>query len=120
MVRVGKLSPGEFIATIFAMGGGSTDAAVTVTAVTGAGKINWSAQLPSNITPPSIYSASVAPGKPWVAVGLGDGQVFVVRGRDGTIIGTIDGQRLFREVVRARENAGGDPRLGVPAQDGAR
>lgn len=73
MIRVGKLSPGDSISTIFAMGASSTDAAVTVTAVTGAGKIHWSAQLPSNITPPSIYSASVAPGKPWVAVGLGDG-----------------------------------------------
>ena len=117
MVRVGKLSPGDSISTIFAMGASSTDAAVTVTAVTGAGKINWSAQLPSNITPPSIYSASVAPGKPWVAVGLGDGQVFVVDGRDGTIIGSIDGQSLFPEVVWATDKAGGDPRLVVSTHD---
>ena len=117
MVRVCKLSQSDPVAMIFAMSARPADSAVTVTALTGAGKINWSAQLPSKIRPPSIYSASVAPGKPWLAVGLGDGQVFVVDEGHGTIIGSIDGQSLFPEVAWVTDHAGGNPRLVVSTHD---
>ena len=74
---VGKLSESDRTATIFAMGAKQTESAATVTSLSGAGKVNWSVQLPSNITPLTIYSASLASGRPWLAVALQGGQVYV-------------------------------------------
>jgi hypothetical protein len=54
MVRVGKLSETDPTATIFAIGAKPTDQAATVISLSGDGNVNWSVQLPSNITPPSI------------------------------------------------------------------
>ena len=117
MVRVAKISPSDAAPTIFAMGARPTESMVTVAALSGTGKIEWTTKLPSKTTPPSIYSASVAPGKPWVAVGLGDGQVFVVDTGQGRIAASIDGQSLFPEVNWVTDRAGGDPRLIVSTHD---
>jgi hypothetical protein len=73
--------------------------------------VNWSLQLPSNITPPSIYSASLAYGTPWLAVALQGGQVYVVDAKQGTIIGSIDGQSLLGEVGWIEGKDGAAPRL---------
>jgi hypothetical protein len=113
MVRVGKLSDSERTATIFAVGAKPTDSAATVNSLSGDGKINWSVRLPSNITPPTIYSASLASGRPWLAVALLGGQVYVVDAKQGTIIGSIDGQSLLPEVGWVAGEDGAAPRLVV-------
>ena len=116
MVRVGKLSESDRTATIFAIGAKPTDQAATVTSLSGDGNVNWSVQLPSNITPPSIYSASVAYGRPWLAVALQGGQVYVVDAKQGTIIGSIDGQSLLPEVGWVAGKDGTAPRLVVSTE----
>jgi hypothetical protein len=113
MVRVGKLSETDRTATIFAIGAKRTESAATVTSLSGAGKVNWSVQLSSNITPPYIYSASVAHGRPWLAVALQGGQVYVVDAKQGMIIGSIDGQSLLPEVSWIAGKDGAAPRLVV-------
>jgi hypothetical protein len=116
MVRVGKLSESDRTATIFAIGAKPTDEAATVTSLSGDGNVNWSVQLPSNITPPYIYSASVAHGRPWLAVALQGGQVYVVDAKQGTIIGSIDGQSLLPEVGWIAGKDGAAPRLVVSTE----
>jgi len=113
MVRVGKLSETDRTATIFAIGAKRTESAATVTSLSGAGKVNWSVQLSSNITPLTIYSASLASGRPWLAVALQGGQVYVVDAKQGTIIGSIDGQSLLPEVGWVAGKDGAPPRLVV-------
>ena len=46
-----------------------------------------------------VYSAAIAPGKPWLAVSLEGGQVFVLDAAQGTIIASIDGQTRLPEVA---------------------
>jgi outer membrane protein assembly factor BamB len=111
MVRIGKLSESDRTATIFAIGAKPTDQAATVTSLSGDGNVNWSVQLPSNITPPSIYSASLAYGRPWLAVAQQGGQVYVVDAKQGTMIGSIDGQSLLPEVGWIAGKDGAPPRL---------
>jgi hypothetical protein len=113
MVRVGKLSETDPTATIFAIGAKPTDQAATVISLSGDGNVNWSVQLPYNITPPSIYSSSLASGRPWLAVSLQGGQVYVVDAEHGTIIGSIDGQSLLPEVGWIAGKDGAPPRLVV-------
>jgi len=116
MVRVGKLSGSDGAATIFAIGAKQTDPAATVTSLSGDGNVNWSLQLLSNIERPSIYSASVAYGRPWLAVALEGGQVYVVDAKQGTIIGSIDGQSLLPEVGWVAGKDGTAPRLVVSTE----
>ena len=116
MVRVGKLSDSNRTATIFAVGANQTDSAATVSSLSGDGKINWSVRLPSNITPLTIYSASLASGRPWLAVALLGGQVYVVDAKQGTIIGSIDGQSLLPEVGWVAGEDGAAPRLVVSTE----
>lgn len=116
MVRVGKLSDSDRTATIFAVGANQTDSAATVSSLSGDGKINWSVRLPSNITPLTIYSASLASGRPWLAVALLGGQVYVVDAKQGTIIGSIDGQSLLPEVGWVAGEDGAAPRLVVSTE----
>jgi hypothetical protein len=116
MVRVGKLSESDPTATIFAIGAKRTDPEATVTSLSGAGKVNWSVQLPSNITPLTIYSASLASHRPWLAVALQGGQVYVVDAKQGTIIGSIDGQTLLPEVGWIAGKDGAAPRLVVSTE----
>jgi hypothetical protein len=98
---------------MFAVGAKVTDSTAIVTSFSGVGKINWSVRLPSKITPSSIYSASLASGRPWLAVEMGDGQVFVVDTRDGTIVGNIDGQSQWPEIGWVADEHGASPRLAV-------
>jgi hypothetical protein len=116
MVRVGKLSDSDRAATIFAIGAKQTESAATVTSLSGDGNVNWSVHLPSNITPPYIYSSSLASGRPWLAVALQGGQVYVVDGKQGTIIGSIDGQTLLPEVGWIAGKDGAAPRLVVSTE----
>jgi len=50
----------------------------------------WGLEL-SAVTP-FVHTAEVAPGKPWLAVGIRDGQVYVIDTDHGAIIARIDGQ----------------------------
>ncbi|HYR90961.1 MAG TPA: hypothetical protein VE422_43280 [Terriglobia bacterium] len=72
--------------------------------------------LPSNITPLTIHSASLAADKPWLAVALQGGQVYVVDAKQGTIIGSIDGQNLLPEVGWIAGKDGAAPRLVVSTE----
>ena len=87
-----------------------------MSSLSGDGKINWSVRLPSNITPLTIYSASLASGRPWLAVALLGGQVYVVDAKQGTIIGSIDGQSLLPEVGWVAGEDGAAPRLVVSTE----
>src|SRR5262249_11916482 len=113
MVRAGKLSESDRTATIFAIGAKPTDPAATVTSLSGSGNVNWSLQLPSNIMPASIYSASLASGRPWLAVALQGGQVYIVDAKQGAIVGSIDGQSLLPELGWIAGKDGAGPRLVV-------
>jgi hypothetical protein len=94
MVRVGRAPAPDMSETMLAAGaptgaaGGNT---ASVAALSGTGVPRWSVQLPSN-TAPSVYSATASETKPWFAVGLQGGQVYVLDIGTGAILATIDGQ----------------------------
>ena len=70
----------------------------------------------TTITPLTIYSASLASGRPWLAVALLGGQVYVVDAKQGTIIGSIDGQSLLPEVGWVAGEDAAAPRLVVSTE----
>src|SRR5207244_7334268 len=98
-IFLSKLSPNDGGATILAIGTQTPGLTVAVNAVSSDGKTRWSAALQSNINPAMVYSAAIAPGKPWLAVSLEGGQVFVLDAAQGTIIASIDGQTRLPEVA---------------------
>ena len=55
MIRVGKLSENDRTATIFAMGAKQAHSTAMVTSLSGAGKVNLSVGLPSNVTPVTVF-----------------------------------------------------------------
>src|SRR6266516_1174130 len=107
-ILLSKLSPNDGAATILAIGTQTPGLTVAVNAYSSDGKTRWSAAVQSNIYPAMVYSAAIAPGKPWLAVSLEGGQVFVLDAAQGTIIASIDGQTRLPEVAwvtRANKSA---------------
>jgi hypothetical protein len=94
VVRVGRAAPADTSDTILTAGtpsGATGGNSVSVAALSGSGAIKWSAQLPSNAAP-SVYSATPSESKPWVALGLQGGQVYVLDIATGAVIANVDGQ----------------------------
>ena len=93
MVRVGRASTSNTTETILAAGTSAvvSNNMVSVAALSGAGSIKWSVQIPSN-SAPSIYSAAASENKPWFALGLQGGQVYVLEIATGAVLASIDGQ----------------------------
>jgi hypothetical protein len=94
MVRVGRAAAPDMSDTILAAGatrGVAGGNAVSVAALSGTGASRWSVQLLSN-TAASVYSATASETKPWFAVGLQGGQVYVLDTGTGAVLATIDGQ----------------------------
>ena len=99
MVRVARPSNDPAAALILATGSAANAPAIKETAIaalTGDGAKRWSITLEGD--GPSVYSASVAPGKPWLALGMQSGQIYVVDIERGTVIGQGDGQGVMPDV----------------------
>ena len=114
MVRVGKLSEKDKAATILVVGpaldGGANAKTVILTALSGDGAKKWSQELPAG-TPPHVDSADMAPGKPWLAVGMRGGKVHVVDLEKGEIIASVSDQGMAPEVGWATSKDSGAPLL---------
>ncbi|HZI50447.1 MAG TPA: hypothetical protein VFE29_01375, partial [Terriglobia bacterium] len=101
MVRVGRAGASDTADTIVAAGaasGPTGSSAVSVAALSGTGAIKWSVQLDSSTAPPSVSSATVSESKPWVALGLQGGRVYVLDLGTGAVIAQTDGQGLRPQV----------------------
>jgi hypothetical protein len=70
---------------------------VAVAALSGTGSIKWSVQLPSNIRG-YLVSTTVSETRPWVALSLRGGQVYVLETGTGGVIAHIDGQGEWPQV----------------------
>jgi hypothetical protein len=116
-ILLSKLSPNDGAATILAIGTQTPGPTVAVNAVSSDGKTRWSAALQSNINPAVVYSAAILPGKPWLAVSLEGGQVFVLDAAQGTLIASIDGQTRLPEVAWVTTANKSDSRLIVSTHD---
>jgi len=93
MVRVGRASTSDTTETILAAGSSSVvnNDVVSVAALSATGSIKWSGQIPSNSLA-SVYSAAASENKPWFALGLQGGQVYVLDIATGAVLASIDGQ----------------------------
>jgi hypothetical protein len=104
MVRVGKLSEKDKAAMIVVAGSrlglGGNQKTVNLTLMNGQGEKKWSLELPAG-PPPNTYSAQLASGKPWLAVGMQGGQVHVVDLEKGEIIASANDQGMTPEVAWA-------------------
>jgi hypothetical protein len=85
-----------------------------IAALAGNGAKKWSVTLESGRS--SIYSASVAQTRSWLAAGMRDGRVYVIDIDRGAIIGQVDGQGLMPDVVWVNSKESGPPLLIVSAQ----
>jgi RNA polymerase sigma factor (sigma-70 family) len=114
MVRCGKLSDQDQAATILvagpALGAGGNPKTVILARMSGAGAKTWSLQLPAG-SPPSVYSAQLAPHQPWLAVGMQGGPVHIVDIEKGKIIASVKDQGLIPEVAWVSGTDAGTPLL---------
>ena len=112
MVRVGKLSKDDKDATIIVAGTAHFAAAALktdmITALSSDGTTRWTLHLPDGAQS-HVESAALAPGKPWLAVGMRDGKVHVIDAEKGAIIGSADKQGMTPEVGWAVGNPPGSP-----------
>jgi hypothetical protein len=111
MVRVGKLSKDDKDATIIVAGTAHVAAApktVMITALTSDGMTKWAVHVPAGAQP-HVDSAALAPGKPWLAVGMRGGLVHVIDADKGAIIGSAEKQGMTPEVGWAAGNPPGNP-----------
>jgi outer membrane protein assembly factor BamB len=101
MVRVRKISPKDKTATIFVAGPaleeGTDSKKLVLNALAGDGTQKWSLELPAKEAL-HIDSAALAPGKPWLAVGIRGGQVHVVEIATGQVICSVNDREPFCEV----------------------
>jgi outer membrane protein assembly factor BamB len=116
MVRVGKLSEKDKQATIFVAGstqvpGEKTETAMVI-ALSGDGTQKWKLKLPAGARS-GVDSASLAPGEPWLAVGLRDGNVYAIDAENGSIIATASDQGMVPEVGWMARKAPGKPLMVV-------
>jgi hypothetical protein len=114
MVRIGKLSEKDKAAMIVvagsALGGAGNQKTAILTSMSGQGDKKWSLELPAG-SPPHVDSAQLAPGKPWLAVGMRGGQVHVVDLEKGEIIASANDQGMTPEVGWASGKDPGAPLL---------
>jgi len=114
MVRVGRISKEDNAATIFVAGSpldvASTQREAVVAALSGDGRTNWSLRLPAGGVA-SAASASLAPTRPWLAVGMRNGDVHVVDAKAGKLIASTGGQSAQAEVAWASPEDKGAPLL---------
>jgi len=113
MVRVGKLSERDNAAAILVAGPGLGGNVSQLTALSAEGASRWSLELPAQVpSPVSVRSAYVAPGRPWLAVGMLGGQMHVVDLERGQIIASASDQGTRSpEVGWATGRDGGPPLL---------
>src|SRR5262249_636550 len=74
MVRVSQLT-GKPAIIVAAGSNPASSTALALAAISPDGQKKWSLNLESNVAP-SAYSASAAPAKPWIAVGMQGGRVY--------------------------------------------
>jgi hypothetical protein len=117
MVRVGRIHPTDVAATIFAGGTTSDNTMATLTAILADGTKKWSLPLQAPGRP-SLYSMYLAPGQPWLAVGMQTGVVYVVDAEQGKVIATLDGQGLTPELAWMTASAAATPMLVVSTRTG--
>jgi hypothetical protein len=116
MVRVGK-SEKDKAATIFVIGTSVADQTTEILrALSGDGAQKWSFQL-SRGARAHCESAQLAPGRPWLAVGLRGGQVRVVDVAKGEFIGGVADQGMIPEVGWAKRKDAEAPLLLVATGD---
>lgn len=104
-------------ASILAIGNNTNSTAADrtiIAALAGNGAQKWSVTLESGRS--SIYSASVAQTRPWLAAGMRDGRVYIVDIDRGAIIGQVDGQGLMPDVAWVINKESGSPLLIVSAR----
>ncbi|MFN0056564.1 MAG: FG-GAP repeat domain-containing protein [Planctomycetales bacterium] len=101
MVRIGKVSEKDKHGLIFVAGSalnqGGNPAGLVLAALSGEGDPKWSLELPSG-DPPHVISAFMAPGKPWLALGMMGGVVTVVDVERGEVVATVKDQGRAPEV----------------------
>jgi hypothetical protein len=117
MVRVAQPLSDSIPASILAIGNNTSATAadgMIIAALAGNGAKKWSVTLESGRS--SIYSASVAQTRSWLAAGMRDGRVYVIDIDRGAIIGQVDGQGLMPDVVWVNSKESGPPLLIVSAQ----
>ena len=117
MVRVAQPLNDSIPASILAIGdntNATTADGMIIAALAGDGAKKWSVTLESGRS--SIYSASVAQTKSWLAAGMRDGRVYVVDIDRGAIIGQVDGQGLMPDVTWVINKESGAPLLVVSGQ----
>jgi hypothetical protein len=102
MVRVGKAAKTDKAATMFVVGerpfkgaGPFTEHVVALSLVRDK---EWTLDLPVKTNSPHVDSAALASGRPWLAIGLRGGRVYLVDVAQGRIMGTIDDQGPNPEV----------------------
>lgn len=113
MVRIAKPSDKEKAATILVAGAarGVLGGPEVLTALSGDGTKRWSMKLSSGQLASDIASAYVAPGRPWLAVGMLGGHVHVVNIDTRKIIATMKDQGWRPEVGWGTDKDAGMPLL---------
>jgi len=117
MVRVGKLSAQDRRATIVVAGtvNNGPPNSIGVAALSGDGTKQWSLQLEAPT--PSAGSAAFAPGRPWIALGLQGGIVYVVDAEKGAVLASINGQGFTPEVAWMKDAEKGVPVLAISTRN---
>ena len=87
MVRAQKLRPEDVAATILVSGNDLASKGFVVMALSADGVSKWRLELPGR-----VVAAQVASSRPLLAVGTGDGQVFVVDAVKGEIVAVVADQ----------------------------
>lgn len=111
MVRVGRISAKDNAASIFAAGRLARSTTLNVAAFAGDGTKKWESSIDASGTA-FAQAATLATTRPWLAVSLQSGEVFVLDATNGTVIGSADGQDRA-EVAWLTEKSGGAPLLVV-------
>ncbi len=117
MVRVAQPLNDSIPASILAIGDNTSATAADgaiIAALASNGARKWTVTLESGRS--SIYSASVARTRSWLAAGMRDGRVYVVDIDRGAIIGQVDGQGMMPDVAWVINKESGLPLLIVSAR----
>jgi hypothetical protein len=118
MIRVGKIADTDKSDTLIVGATDTTSSKGFLVALTGDGVKKWTMELPKSVRP-AIQSVYLAPGKPWLAVGMQGGAVAVVDAVLGVTIAIIDGQgQIFEEAWLPVKD--GSPLLVISSSTGLR